>query len=214
MKMIDAILSITIGFCLCFTLCVLLFVWQTWNCVVAVSHTMYDPMPDLRLLYYNNQHVEEPQVTEKQERYFPRFLVNVNVPLTPELQIHAQQICDQYHVGYAFFLAMCESESSFNPEALGDSGASQGLMQINRCNWERYDLDASMVFDNVEIGIRMMAELIEKYQEFDAVVMAYKGGESFADEWIAQGKRLDCCDKLVERTMYWQTVIDEGLVIE
>lgn len=137
-----------------------------------------------------------------------QFVPNDNIPLSAYLQELSTELCREYNVGYAFFLAMCESESSFNTEARGDSGKSRGLMQINKPNWEKYGLDASMVGDNLEIGIRMMGELIEKYGEVDAVIMAYKGGESFADEWIAQGKRLSACDEIVDRTMYWQSVID------
>lgn len=137
------------------------------------------------------------------------FKVYDEIPLDAELQIYTQELCKEYKVGYAFFLAMCESESSFISEARGDSNRSLGYMQINKPNWERYGLDASMIYDNFEIGIRMMSELIDKYGEFDAVVMAYKGGESFADEWLAQGKRLDSCDTLAERTNYWQEVIDK-----
>lgn len=136
------------------------------------------------------------------------FVPNDSIPLSAYLQELSTELCREYKVGYAFFLAMCESESSFDTEARGDSGKSRGLMQINRPNWERYGLDASMVGDNLEIGIRMMGELIEKYGEVDAVIMAYKGGESFADEWLAQGKRLSACDEIVDRTMYWQSVID------
>lgn len=136
------------------------------------------------------------------------FLVYDGIPLDAELQIEAQKLCQEYKVGFAFFLAMCESESSFNTDASGDGSRSKGLMQINKPNWEKYGLDASMVRDNLEIGIRMMSELIEKYGEFDAVVMAYKGGEAKADEWIAEGFRLASCDTLAERTLYWQEVLD------
>lgn len=138
-----------------------------------------------------------------------KYTANENVPLDTYLQLYAQQLCEEYKVGYAFFLAMCESESSFNTEAVGDSGRSRGLMQINKPNWEKYGLDASMTYDNLEIGIRMMSELIEKYGEFDAVVMAYKGGESKADEWIREGFRLSACDEIAERTIYWQEVIEK-----
>lgn len=83
-------------------------------------------------------------------------------------------------------------------------------MQINRPNWNRYDLDASFAYDNLEIGIRMMSELIQKYEEVDAVIMAYKGGEGKANKWIEEGFRLSACDTIVDRTMYWQEIIDKN----
>ena len=207
MKALDIVISIILGFLLC-----IVALWsQILNEEVEVSGIISIPSIDTLV---QSVHFNYLEGTVSKVKYYPKYVVNVNVPLSAELQIHAQQVCDRYDVGYAFFLAMCESESSFKPEALGDSGASRGLMQINKCNWEKYGLDASMVYDNIEIGIRMMAELIEKYEAFDHIVMAYKGGESFADEWIAQERRLDCCDTLADRVEYWQNIIDEGLVLE
>lgn len=138
----------------------------------------------------------------------PVFKPYKGIPLDDEAQQVLVMQCQQYHVGLAFALAIMESESSFVPGIVGDSGRSIGYMQINKPNWNKYGLDASYDFDNIEIGVRMLSELIDKYQECDAVIMAYKGGESAADEWLAEGIRLDVCDKVVERTMFWQKVID------
>lgn len=153
--------------------------------------------------------VEEAPVEEEREVEEEKIETYEEVPLEWFLQEYAYRCCERYGVNKAFFLAMCESESSFDTDAVGDSGKSLGLMQINKCNWTKYDLDASMVYDNLEIGIRMLSELIIKYEEFDHVVMAYKGGEAFADNYIREGKRLSVCDEIAERTMYWQTVIEK-----
>lgn len=150
--------------------------------------------------------VENDPIAAEEEKQYTYL---EEIPLEDFIQEYMQRCCEEYGVGYAFFLAMCESESSFDTQAVGDSGRSLGLMQINRCNWEKYDLDASMVYDNIEIGVRMLGELIEKYGDVDHVVMAYKGGEGFAADYIAQGKRLDVCDVITERTIYWQEQIDK-----
>lgn len=143
------------------------------------------------------------------EEVVPAYRVYEGVPMPADHQILAQELCSEYHVGYAFFLAMLESESTFNPDAVGDGSKSVGYMQINKPNWYRYGLDAFEIYDNLEIGIRMLSELIEKYQECDAVIMAYKGGEAQADEWIAEGFRLEACDIVTDRAVYWQTVLDK-----
>lgn len=203
-SLIDNILSCGLGVLLCL---VVLFIRFRRESDTAAELKEETPA---RVVYIvaQEQAPTLERVEEPEPRYFPRFIVNSCVPLDAEYQIYAQMLCEEYHVNYYFFLAMCESESSFNPEAVGDSGKSQGLMQINKCNWEKYGLDASMVFDNLEIGIRMLAELADKYNgNFDAVVMAYKGGEAFADEWIAAGKRLDACDDILERTLYYSKLI-------
>lgn len=139
----------------------------------------------------------------------PKYTFYDFIPLSEDMQIHCQELCEKYHVGFAFFLAMLESESSFNADAHGDSSNSIGLMQINKPNWDRYDLNASIPKDNVEIGIRMMSEYIIKYQEVDMVVMAYKGGESAMLKWVEEGTRLKACDDIVNSAMWWQERLDE-----
>jgi len=143
----------------------------------------------------------------KEEVFKPKYVINDVVPLESSYQIKAQISCETWNVPYPFFLAMCESESAFNPSAVGDSGRSVGLMQINKPNWDKYGLDASLPFDNIEIGVRMMHELIEKYKDLDGVVMAYKGGEGMADKWIAEGFRLSACDEIADAFDYWEQII-------
>ena len=159
------------------------------------------------------QKVEEVEEAEEEtlEEPFtsnPFFLYDI-VPLDCETQLLTQELCRKYGVSYAFFLAMLESESSFNPDARGDSGNSVGYMQINKPNWGRYGLNAFIPNENLEIGIRMMGELIEKYQEFDMVVMCYKAGESKAQELQAQGVRLNACDELSGNTIWWEYRLNE-----
>ena len=105
---------------------------------------------------------------------------------------------------------MLESESSFVTDAQGDSGKSVGLMQINKPNWDRYGLNAFVPEDNIEIGIRMMSEYIEKYQEFDMVVMCYKAGEGKALELRKQGIRLSACDSVAENAIWWEMQMEES----
>lgn len=139
----------------------------------------------------------------------PKWKIYENVPLEEKYQIKAQVACEQYNVPFAFWLALVESESAFQIDAIGDSGRSIGLMQINKPNWDRYGLDAELPFDNIEIGVRMIHELTEKYGEMDAIVMAYKGGEAKADEWIKEGYKLPVCDVVSDATVWWQENLKE-----
>ena len=155
---------------------------------------------------------EEPVVSvETEEQFKPHYIICDSVPLESTMQIKAQIACETWNVPYAFWLALIETESSFNINAVGDSGNSIGLCQINKPNWNRYGLDASLPFDNIEISVRMIHELIEKYKELDHVVMAYKGGEGKADEWIASGFRLSVCDDIADGFDFWErTVYGDG----
>lgn len=133
--------------------------------------------------------------------------VYLDIPLSEDLQKFAQEKCRYYKIGYAFFLAMCESESSFIWPNTTDN---IGYMQINLVNEDRYpELNIYEEYDNLEVGIRMMAELKDAYMSFDEIIMGYKGGEASMLEWVAEGYRLSICDQILERTNYYQELIEE-----
>jgi len=157
---------------------------------------------------------EEPvEIVETEEEFKPHYIICDAVPLDSTLQIKAQIACETWNVPYAFWLALIETESSFNPNALGDWSdeteeyRSIGLCQINKPNWHKYGLDASLPFDNIEISVRMIHELIEKYKELDYVVMAYKGGEGMANQWIESGFRLSVCDEIADGFDFWERTV-------
>lgn len=136
------------------------------------------------------------------------------IPLSEEEQILMQSVCKDNNVSFPFALAIMESESSFRHYdsdgyiLRGDNSKSIGYMQINEPNWYKYGFNAHFEMDNITIGVTMLGDLIEKYRDIDAVIMAYKGGETFANNWISDGRKLDCCDDILERMSYWQSVVD------
>ena len=67
------------------------------------------------------------------ETYVPEFIAYEDVPLPEDMQIFMQQECKELDLSYKFALALMETESSFNPDAVGDGGRSVGYMQINQC---------------------------------------------------------------------------------
>lgn len=129
------------------------------------------------------------------------------IPWDEDMQEFCQERCRFYKIGYAFFLAMAESESSFRWPSTEDN---IGFMQINKVNINRYpELDVYDPYDNLEAGIRIMAELKNDYMSFDQIIMGYKGGESAMLEWVGEDFRLPICDQILERTNYYQQLIDE-----
>lgn len=152
---------------------------------------------------------EEPAAVLEEPENEETFKYYEEIPLEKKIQFFTQNLCKEYGVSYGFFIAILESESSFDKDAVGDGNKSIGYMQINKPNWERYDLDAFMVYDNLEIGIRMLSELIEKYPDVDDVVMGYKAGESALKSFKDSGVRLSVCDVIIERTIYWNQIIDK-----
>lgn len=174
-----------------------------------IHHDPQEPFTQEQILMYQSEVIfskNETMIIEHKHEE-PSWIVTDVIPLSEDLQIFCQEKCKEYGVAYSFFLAMVESESSFQ-DVIGDSGLSYGRMQIRKCNWDRYDgLDAHNELDNLEIGIRMLGELVQKYQEADKVIMAYKGGETAMLGWVEEGFRLPICDELETRAMYWAEVL-------
>lgn len=131
------------------------------------------------------------------------------LPLDTEMQIYMYEVCEEYNLSFAFAAMMMESESHFNPEAVGDNGKSVGYFQINKANWERmateYGLNVHDPKDNIKCGIIILTELFEKYEEPYLVIMAYKCGErrgmELYDQEIYATRQFDCeelCNRAIE----------------
>ena len=114
-----------------------------------------------------------------------------DIPLSGDEQIMMSEMCAENNLSYAFALAILESESMYNPEAIGDEGRSIGYYQINMVNWPRmkedYGLDPKNQIDNLVCGIYILAELFEKYDDPYLVIECYKCGESRGLELYNQG---------------------------
>lgn len=113
------------------------------------------------------------------------------VPLEEELQLYIAGLCEEYHIQPELVLAVIEQESQYNPEAIGDSGNSIGLMQIQpRWHSERMQqlgcTDLLNPYQNVTVGIDILAEKLEGGLEWG--LMAYNGGNQYADSMQARGE--------------------------
>lgn len=117
-----------------------------------------------------------------QPRGEPIYEIYEDIPLDADTQIFMQQQCQDHHISYEFVLALMESESGFDKDAVGDGGNSIGYMQINRANWQRmadeYGLDVNNYTDNIQAGITILGELFDKYEDPYLVILCYKAGET------------------------------------
>ena len=101
-----------------------------------------------------------------------------NVPLEPELQTFIIYECARNGVDPALAMAVIKVESDFNPNCVYEG--NYGLMQINRCNFETYGLNDPLdPYANVKVGIKILGDLLKKYEWNDAL-MAYNMGEAGA----------------------------------
>lgn len=116
-----------------------------------------------------------------------------DVPLDKELQDYIFKLCEEHNIEPALIIAMIEKESNYNASAIGDGGNSLGLMQIQpRWNQDRMDiLDCQNLLDpfqNVAVGIDLLGELFSKGNSVEWVLMAYNGGQSYANRKISNGE--------------------------
>ena len=109
-----------------------------------------------------------------------------DIPLSQELQIWLIDYCKDIHINPYMIMAMCEQESQYNANAVGDSGRSLGIMQIQE-QWhqERMDrlgcTDLLNPYQNVTVGIDILIDLYSKCNDTAWVLMAYNGGEAYAN---------------------------------
>lgn len=120
--------------------------------------------------------LEEP--AEPERTYY-------DVPLTEDLQDIIIDISEKRGVDPALVLAVIEKESGYNPDASGDNGRSQGLMQIWRSFHEKRmeKLGAVNLYDprdNVIVGIDILAEKLDKYEDVEKALIAYNAGDAGA----------------------------------
>lgn len=141
-----------------------------------------------------SQEAEPVAVTEQAPLY--------DVPLSDDLQLYISRLCDQYGVDMSLVLAIIGQESNYNAGALGDGGNSIGLMQIQpQHHQKRMDklgvTDITDPYQNVTVGIDLLAELMSENKGTEWVVTAYNAGAEIADYNKAIGIRSEYAESVM-----------------
>ena len=134
-----------------------------------------------------SENVEEPVVepTKEPVKYY-------DVPLSEQLQDHIFALCEYYRINPAIVIAIIEKESNYRDWVMGDSGRSYGLMQVQK-RWHEARMKKLGVTDlldpyqNVAVGIDILAELLHRNNDIEWALMAYNGGASYANNLASQG---------------------------
>lgn len=127
-----------------------------------------------------------------------------DIPLDEELQIWVFDYCKDKHISPYLVFAMCERESQYKADAVGDNGRSFGIMQIQE-QWhtERMaELGCTDLLDarqNITVGIDYLLELTEKNEDIGWVLMAYNGGMSYADRYYETGNISEYAEGIMAR---------------
>lgn len=124
------------------------------------------------------------------EHYEPTIY---DVPLSDDIQLHIARLCEEHHIDPAIVIGVIEHESTFNASAVGDNGNSLGLMQIqpqwHKERMERLGCDDLLdPYQNVTVGVDILAELIERYEDTERALMVYNAGAVGAyNGWFQYG---------------------------
>ena len=123
----------------------------------------------------------EPEAPVIEENNF----IYYNVPLTDYQQEVIQTVAIENCVPYEIVLGVMYAESGFNPEAVGDSGNSLGIMQIQP-KWHEWRLaetggdDWFDTIDNAMVGIHILSEKLQKYGRVEKALVVYNMGDNGA----------------------------------
>ena len=131
---------------------------------------------------HENETFHPEMITENEEPLTEVAPVQLyDIPLSAELQQDIRELAERYEVSYELVLAVIMTESSGKADAVGDGGASVGLMQIQPKWYGDLISDTGLSVDkpieNVELGIRILLGFIEDNNgSLDRALKQYNSG--------------------------------------
>lgn len=170
------------------------------------------PYKDLEVVAGQQKKIETTEIVvesvpdeEENEEVVEKTSVNTyyNIPLDEDLQDYIIDICKDSVIDPEMVMAMIRKESNFNANAIGDSGRSLGLMQIQP-KWHQWRMDEIFgespndiidgvdmrwfdPYKNVSVGVHILNDLYATGLSEDWILMAYNGGYGYAYERVAEG---------------------------
>lgn len=133
--------------------------------------------------------VELPQPIEYKLVDLPKLPPKYDVPLSDDLVLHIIDVADENNIDPELILAIIKQESNFDASAIGDSGRSFGLMQVQK-KWhgERMQrlgcTDLLNPYENIIVGADIIAEKLRSGKGMAWALMAYNGGNPYANSML------------------------------
>ncbi|MCI8538276.1 MAG: lytic transglycosylase domain-containing protein [Oscillospiraceae bacterium] len=125
------------------------------------------------------------------------------IPLDYLYQDILRTACEQYGVPYALALAVIETESGFDLEAVGADGRDVGLFQIRTSNhaWlsEETGADPAAPAGNIVCGVWLLGHLLGEYGNAESALTAYRWGQDNGSRDYARTV-LAAAERWAERT--------------
>lgn len=180
-------------------------------CVVMVAKA-YSEAPAAE-----EEYMEDPQETEKiEEALLAQGYFSLAVPMPYEWQDYMRTYCEEYGCPYPMALAVAQTESNFDMDAVGASG-EVGIMQLNPGPGGSYHaeiqaatgLDPTTASGNIAGGCYKLGLYLDKYGSVEKAAMAYNMGEGGArSAWDSGITSTDYSKAVKEAMETWECTVN------
>ena len=161
--------------------------------------------------------MEDPQETEKiEEALLAQGYFSLAVPMPYEWQDYMRTYCEEYGCPYPLALAVAQTESNFDMDAVGASG-EVGIMQLNPGPGGSYHaeiqaatgLDPTTASGNIAGGCYKLGLYLAKYGSVEKAAMAYNMGEGGArSAWNSGITSTDYSKAVKEAMETWECTVN------
>ena len=130
-------------------------------------------------------------------------------PLSKKIQRDIFHICEDAALSFELVMSLIYEESGWDPGCISDNGESVGLMQIQK-RWHKKLMDKTGCTDltdpvqNVRVGTALLKRHFSIYQDPTWALMAYNGGQAYADRMINQNKTSAYAERILRRTAEYE----------
>lgn len=185
-KHIHATVTVIISTVVITTICFIGNSIEQDNICFADTNIDFTNLQDNKIkMYITNEDIINNTKTATKETTIEK-VIYYDIPLSKELQDYTRKICEEYgNVDETLVYALIKQESNFRIKALGDSGRSKGLMQVQE-RWhkermKKLGVDSLMTAKgNIRVGIDILSEKIDKYDDLGKALTAYNAGDGGA----------------------------------
>lgn len=163
------------------------------------------------------EYMEDPQETEKiEEALLAQGYFSLAVPMPYEWQDYMRTYCEEYGCPYPLALAVAQTESNFDMDAVGASG-EVGIMQLNPGLGGSYHaeiqaatgLDPTTASGNIAGGCYKLGLYLAKYGSVEKAAMAYNMGEGGArSAWDSGITSTDYSKAVKEAMETWECTVN------
>ena len=130
-------------------------------------------------------------------------------PLPEKVQREIFHICEDATLSFELVMSLIYEESGWDPGCISDNGESVGLMQIQK-RWHAELMDKTGCTDltdpiqNVRVGTALLKRHFRTYQDPAWALMAYNGGQAYADRMIEQNKTSAYAERILRRAAAYE----------